>query len=611
MSRSWSLESLQFKVGGEWRSVRFPAALTVLRGETRSGKSTFVECVPYALGLASQLTSAVAACDEIRLVVRIEGVRWQITRSAGNPRAAISHLDLSTNRGTEVLYPVTAEEGRASAADAVQDLLGIPRLGAGKTAVTLEHLAPWFYLRQADIGDRYLGGLTAAQRTVVGRTLLGVHDDALEALRREEARAAAAVRAAKAEIGKIIAARQARGLPDFEDLEQRGAQWKAEHERVTQLAQEGYAVLSGLHVELARMQEKGERAKAAQQAARRSADECEASARTLHGVAAECAGRLEALRKAAPEPGHCAHCRQSTAGRTLEPGHCVMCTQAWQGGADREKRARQAIVTCEEQLARARAAAERADAAAAVARARAAGADQEVLEAVAAMAAFQAERINPQQKRVAEAEAQARELAARLEGLAAHLLEGGRLRELLEQLPDLEAQRDAAAAALHTAMEGIEAKVKELVERLSDFFLHRMRHCDPTVHSAAISAKDFSATVNGRPFHVRAVAGAHRAVVNVNVALAWRDLAREVPSALLPPLLILDAPLAGIGPDPDDRRMAENLIASLHEAAAAGAHDGSVHQIIVTSTESLPGAAAREITVTKQNRAIPGVTDET
>ncbi|MDG9719789.1 hypothetical protein [Streptomyces sp. DH24] len=114
------------------------------------------------------------------------------------------------------------------------------------------------------------------------------------------------------------------------------------------------------------------------------------------------------------------------------------------------------------------------------------------MEAAAAVRAFTQDVITPQQQVVVEAEAAARELAARLEQNAEHLREVAELTELRERLPELEKAAEIAKAAYTTARQDTDLMVKQGTDRWSRHALRRMQACDPEVNTVSISSKNSS-----------------------------------------------------------------------------------------------------------------------
>lgn len=181
---AFNIECTIFEVGEGVPERRFNAPLTALTGETGSGKSTVLEAVWWTLGVdGMKLMRAAAACARVGFAARIGASRWRITRSTTHPKDDVAFTNVTT--GVEEQHPVKGSESRRSAADVFQDLLGIPRLGTGRTRVTLDLLQPWIYARQASLPTYYLGGQGKEQRVAVRRVLLGADDETVDALRQD------------------------------------------------------------------------------------------------------------------------------------------------------------------------------------------------------------------------------------------------------------------------------------------------------------------------------------------------------------------------------------------------------------------------------------------
>lgn len=601
-----NMECGLFEVDETVHELRFDAPLTALTGESRSGKSTLLESLMWTLGVGgARLMSAAAACTRVGFVARIGDVRWRITRGTASADVVFEHVSL----GTEERHPVKRSETRRSAADVFQDLLGIPRLGVGKAQVTMDLLAPWIYARQRDLPNNYLGGQGKQQRIAVGRVLLGADDASVDALRQDAAAKAKSWRSATNRVKKILKDREERELPSVEDLQRRAAQWTVQHEEASEAARRAGAALSRLHAEVAALLQKVSAAEETRQAARAAADERERTVRHLATAAAQARGRLAGLQEAQADPILCPACTRALDPTGLSEDHCPVCRQF-----DPERRTR------EEQLARrlsdarrsaeeAEAATRRAERAAQEARGRAAEADRAVLTASATARAFEQDTVAPEQKRVLEAEACVRELAARLEQNVEHLRELAQLTELRSQLPELEAAKDAAEAAYSAARLDTDEMVKRLTDRWSRHALRRMQACDPEVTTVSISPEDFSVTINGGAFGARAVAGHGMTRTNVSVLLALRDTAQEVPAMPVPQFLIVDGPFTGLGKSAEDARTGSALLDGLTELATAEGPSGSAGQVIIACTElgSDPGAAVREIRTSYASGAVPGL----
>lgn len=603
-----NIEFAVFEVGDGVQERRFNAPLTALTGETGSGKSTLLEAMWWTLGVdRTKLMHAAAACARVGFTAHIGGSRWRITRSTTDPKEDVAFTNITT--GVEEQHPVKGSEARRSAADVFQDLLGIPRLGTGRTRVTLDLLQPWIYARQDSLPTHYLGGQGKEQRVSVGRVLLGADDETIDALRQDSTDKTKKWRSATNRVKKILRDREEHELPSLEDLQRRAAQWTAQHQEESARVRRANADLSRLHHELAALEQKASTAEEARRAARTAADERERTARLLEAAAAEARGRLAGLREAATDPSLCTQCVRPLDLTGLSQDDCPVCRRFDPERQQRTHQFQQRMAEAQQGAERAREAARRAAQAAEDARGRAGDADRAGTEAWASARAFAQDVIAPQQQIVVEAEASVRELAARLEQNTEHLRELTELTGLREQLPKLQELKEAAEAAYTAARNDTDLMVKQGTDRWSNHLLRRMQACDPEITTASVSPQDFSVTVNGGAFDSTVVTGHGRTRINVSTLLALRDTAREVPAMPVPQFLMVDSPFTGLGNSPKDQRTGAALLDGLTELATSQHPSGTGGQVIIACTElhGPPQAAVREIRTSLADGAIPGL----
>ncbi|MEU0715769.1 AAA family ATPase [Streptomyces lavendulocolor] len=605
---AFNIECASFEVNEAMQERQFDAPLTALTGETRSGKSTLLEALWWTLGVGGmRLMTAAASCSRIGFTARIGEKRWRIMRSTVNQREDVTFTDVTL--GVKEHHPVKRSESRRSAADAFQDLLGIPRLGAGKSRVTMDLLIPWLYARQRHLPNDYVGGQSKEQRIAVVRVLLGADDETVDALRQESASKTAAWRSAKNRVNKILRDRKERELPSLEDLQRRAAQWTAQHKEASDKARQARAALNGLQTKLAALQQKVSAAEETRRSAHKAAEERERTARHLEAAAAEARGRLAGLREGAADLSLCPQCVRPLDLTGLSEHDCPVCRRFDPERVQRAEQAQSRMSGAQQAAQRAAEAARRAAQAADDARARAREADLAVVEASAAARHFAQDVVAPQQQVTIDAEASARELAARLEQNAEHLRELAELTELRERLPQLTKEKETAETAYSAARQDTDLMVKKHTDLWSDNLLQRLRKCDPEITTASISSEDFSITINGRPFDARAVAGHAMTRINISVLLALRDTARLVPAMPVPQFLIVDGPFTGLGGSPEDQHTGTALLAGLTELATAEICSGTSGQVIIACTEldGPAGPAVREIRTSLANGAIPGL----
>lgn len=612
MGRVLTVEKHEFGAEGTWVSRAFTGPLMLVAGESGAGKSTGLESQWYALGLSGmKIMPAVQSYQQVRLTFRVDAVRWRATRSAQHSGGSVEFENLSDSNQRPVQCPVSGgKNGELSAAEFVQDLLGIPRVGTGASRLGMEQVLPWLYLRQATIATSYLAGNSATQRKLTGRTLLGAHDAQVEMLRARAADTRKRWNATKALLEKLTAARKDQGLAEHEDLQAIHAKWTAQHSETAQAARKGSDELGRLNSQKQALESQVKGAEAAQKAARDSADSAEKDARICSRAEGEAEGLLKAWRERAAGPTACPQCHQRLVTEGLAEDVCPTCKETDPGRAGRGRAQADRVTEASQQLDHARAALRRSDDAAAAARLKAFEADQAVREAHTRTAHFVESSLEPQRKKVADLEAAARELAARLEQLAEHLKETDVLGNLKRDLKRYAGEKDSAKEEFEAAEKDVDEHVKALVTRWSHFFEVRMKATDPRVRSASIAPEDFSPVVNGRPFDAQAVAGAVLTSINVNAALSLRDLAREVPAVVLPGFLMIDSPLSGLGTHGHDQKVGELLLQSLTDSANRPDDRGEVQQIIAAVNAPLPApvSGVREIVVDKDKRYIPGRT---
>ncbi|MEU1371926.1 ATP-binding protein [Streptomyces sp. NPDC005803] len=605
---AFNIETAFFEVAEGAPERRFNAPLTALTRETSSGKSTLLEAIWWTLGVDhTKLMRAAAACARIGFTARIGPPQWRITRSTTNPQDDVAFTNITT--GVEEQHPVKGGESRRAAADAFQDLLGIPRLGTGRTRVTLDLLQPWIYARQDSLPTQYLGGQGKEQRVCVGRVLLGADHKTVDALRQDSADKTKKWRSAKNRVKRILRDREEHELPSVENLQRRAAQWTAQHQEGSAQARHAGADLSRLQRELAALEQKASAAEEARRTARTAADDRERTARLLEAAAAEARGRLAGLREAATDPSLCPQCVRPLDLAGLSQDDCPVCRRIDPEPQQRAQQFQQRMTQAQQGAERAREAARRAAQAAEDARGRAGDADRAHTEAWASARGFAQDVIAPQQQIVVEAEASVREVAARLEHNTEHLRELAELTGLREQLPQLQEPKEAAEAAYTAARNDTDLMVKQGTDRWSDHLLRRMRACDPEITTASVSPEDFSVTINGGAFDSTVVTGHGRTRINVSTLLALRDAAREVPAMPVPQFLMLDSPFTGLGNSPKDQRTGAALLDGLTELATSQHPSGAGGQVIIACTElhGSPKAAVREIRTSLADGAIPGL----
>ncbi|MFE3881792.1 hypothetical protein ACFXPQ_02510 [Streptomyces lydicus] len=150
---------------------------------------------------------------------------------------------------------------------------------------------------------------------------------------------------------------------------------------------------------------------------------------------------------------------------------------------------------------------------------------------------------------------------------------------------------------------------KEIVSRWEEFFLARLKQITPDIETASISSTDFTTRVKERDgddktFAESSVAGSPKVVTNVALLLALRDLGRVAPGVRVPPLLIIDSPLSGLGAQGLDRDTGLRLIDALIDIADDSSSDGYACQVIAATNDPLPRQypGVREIRIDADHR---------
>jgi hypothetical protein len=96
--------------------------------------------------------------------------------------------------------------------------------------------------------------------------------------------------------------------------------------------------------------------------------------------------------------------------------------------------------------------------------------------------------------------------------------------------------------------------------------------------------------------------GSPKAITNIAALLSLRDLGRTDPAVRVPPLLIIDSPLADLGAV--DQATGHRLIDTLIDVASDTSPDGYACQVIAATNDPLPHSytGVREIPVDTDNR---------
>ncbi|MFD5025105.1 hypothetical protein [Streptomyces sp. NPDC058373] len=607
--RSFIIERHEFQVQGNWVGQVFTGVVTLLVGCSGSGKSTGFESLLYPLGLNSgKIMHAVRSCTQVRLVFRVGDTRWQATRPAVHRGGYVSFENLSDPAVGEVRRPVArGRGGEQSASEFVMELLGIPILGSGGGRVGLAEVERWMALRQSTIATAYLGGGSDAVRRLTGRVLLGLHDEHIDGLQQRFQEAKSAHAQAKASAAAMLAARRDAGLPGPMDLEATEQLWKQEHAAAAERAKQAQGELSRHQRHVAELDRQREQAKTAHQSARRHTGAVEERLRQALRHEGRLEGRLEGLRKEGSVPQHCPQCTQVLQADGLPEDHCRVCKQPDALHAQRLAGQAALLAETEKSLASARQACGRLEIELARAQETEDTARETVRAAEQVIGDVTRSTLDPCRAAALTHEKKAAHLAGRLDQLQERIKEVGVLTALEAERDRLQEAKDQAHEMWKEAEKKLATELKHLVEQWSHHFLARLRAVNPDVRHAHIDPETFLPHVDGLAFDDQAVAGGPQTLANLCAMLALRDVARAVPTVLLPLFFMVDSPLSGLGGQGLDGQMAERLLEQLADAAAVADADGTPMQIIAAVNDPLtrPLTGVREIRLDRSNRYIP------
>ncbi|MFF3159055.1 hypothetical protein [Streptomyces sp. NPDC057910] len=605
MGPSFVIERLEFQRGDVWYARCFKGLVTFLVGHSKAGKSTALEALLYPLGLlTATVMPEVRGCQQVRLVFRIAGTRWQATRSGSNPRARVSLKNLDDTGEIEHLLPVTsAKAGEMTAGAFVQDLLGLPQAVRGATRVGLDDFySTVMALRQNTIASEFLGGGKDEARVLALEVLLGLWNEDLAGLEKNASEAASRYRAARSALAAFKKLRDSGALADPASVRAAYEQKQREHRAAAQRWQEADAALKVAVGERGRLVALHQAAEAQR---RKSAKQAVAAHATVNGATAEHAraeGELATL--LAPVPQDCTCCGQPLPDR--EPGLCRQCGQLHDGLEDRR----------EQQIAAARAKVDRLllklrglQEASAAAADQAAEADTAAAAALTARDAYDEGHLQPARKAAQQAEKQAHGLSRDVAQLKERLESADYISAQEQVIKAAKEQMDAAQAARDAAVTAHEVRRKEVTGRWSEFFLARLKQINPDVETAHIDPADFTTRVKeqhtaDKTFAESSVAGSPKVATNVALLLALRDLGRVDRGVRVPPLMVIDSPLAGLGAKGLDHDTGLRLIDTLIDIADDPSPDGYACQVIAATNDPLarPYPGVREIRIDTDNR---------
>ncbi|MFD4577927.1 hypothetical protein ACFWNK_36385 [Streptomyces sp. NPDC058417] len=605
MGPSFVIERLEFRRGGIWYVRQLTGLVTFLVGHSKSGKSTAIETLLYPLGLKTlRVMPEVRSCEQLRLVFRVAGTRWQATRSGSDPRALVLLKNLDRPEELEKALPVSSSKaGEITAGAFVQDLLGLPAAVRGTTRLTLDS----FYntvlaLRQRTIASEFLGGVPDASRILVMEVVLGLWNEDLAGLEKDAAEAEARYRAARSTLSQFKKLRDSGALRDPDATRAEYEQKVREHQAASQRWQEAAAALAEALGELGRLTALY---RAAEQHRRKVARQADAAQAKLSGLKADLAraeGAYEAL--LVPSQKECTLCEQRLPERV--PGHCPQCDQPHPEGENRRTRLLAAASAKVERLRlKVR---EWEDVVSAAVRV-AGEAEQAAARALADRDAFEEQRAVPARSAAQQAEKEAFGLSRDVAQLKRQTEGADYIRAQEQVIKDAKERMEAAGAARDAAQAADGVRRKEVTGSLSEFFLARLRQINPAVETAHVDPQDFTILVKERDetdktFDDSSVAGSPKVTTNVALLLALRDLGRVDAAVRIPPLLIIDSPLAGLGATGLDHDTSLRLIDTLISIADEPSADDYACQVIAATNDPLPRSypGVREIPINESHR---------
>ncbi|MGW3291056.1 hypothetical protein ACWDR3_41125 [Streptomyces sp. NPDC001002] len=568
MGPSFVIERLEFQRDGIWYARYFKGLVTFLVGHSQSGKSTAVEVLLYPLGLTNAtVMPEVRACQLIRLVFRVAGVRWQATRSGSDPRARVLVKNLDAPDEPERPLPVNAiKAGGMTAGTFIQDLIGLPMAARGTTRVGLdEFYSTVMALRQNTISSEFLGGEKDTARILALEVLLGLWNEDLAGLEKNASETESRYRAARSALNQFDKLRKTGAVADPDGVRAEYQQKQREHlgagERWAK-ASELLSVAVGEHGRLVALH------KAAEQHRRKAAKQTEAARDKLSSLVADQArveGELNAL--LTPGPKGCTGCGQVLPERA--PDLCRQCGQPHAGGADHREQLIAAARAKKEQLRlRAQELGQATQAAAHAAEER----EKDAGQALAARDVYEHDHLAPARKAAQQAEKDAHGLSRDVAQLKRRLDDADFIRAQEKVVEAAKGTMEAAQAARDASKTAHDVRRKDVTGRWSQFLLGRLRQINPAVETASVDPYDFTVRVkeHGEPvktFTDISVGGSPRAVANIAMLLSLRDLGRVDPAVRVPPLLVIDSPLAGLGSTGLDHETSVRLIDTLISVA--------------------------------------------
>ncbi|SCD66431.1 hypothetical protein GA0115253_1013243 [Streptomyces sp. Termitarium-T10T-6] len=549
-------------------------------GPVGSGTSTVLEALFYAVGLNKgdvAVMPPVKALKELEVRCTIGGVSWSISRVTASNTVTFREAG-GTARRVEA-FPATGKSGRPTAGDFLLELLGVADARRGTARLGLPQLARAMYLQEATIATHYLGGLGTEERKLLFDVLLGLRDREVQRLEDEHTAAESVYNKTSRLLSQLLKQRKERDLDEPEVI-------IAERDRKQDELEKGRArlevqkkKLSDIAARRGRLDLAMHQARQAEKTARAACDLAGREVTAAETDLADAKGYLRGLKRRSTQRDSCSECRKPLPERP--EGYCRQCAQPG------ERRTGPA----QEELAEAAARIEAATLMAKLRRdrqreaAQLAGHASEVTqEAEKERDRHDRDAWRPQHQRVMEAETLVGGLNGELAQLKWRLKEVENILHLTAEKEALGKQRARARDALTAAQQERETRRKERIQLWSQHFLARVQAVLPDVERARIDPHSYTTVIGHTVFEDSSVAGGERILRNVCALLAFRDVAREVPAAPIPSLLVVDFPVYGSDTNETDRHIGTRLLEQLADAG----HDG--HGQILLAARALPAS---------------------
>ncbi|MEN8656370.1 hypothetical protein ABCR94_38805, partial [Streptomyces sp. 21So2-11] len=427
-------------------------------------------------------------------------------------------------------------------------------------------------------------------------------NEALAGLEKNAAEAEARYRTARTTLSQFKKLRDSGALSDPEATRAEYEQKVREHEAASQRWQKAAAALTEALGELGRLTALF---KAAEQHRRKAAKQADAAQAKLSGAKADLA-RAEGVRDAllVPSQKECTLCEQRLPERF--PGRCPQCDQPHPAGENRRTRL---LAAASAKVDRLRLKVRELEDVVTAAVRVAVEAEQAAARALADRDAFEGQIVAGARSAAQQAEKEVFGLSRDVAQLKRQTERADYIRAQERVIKEAKERMEAARGARDAAQAADGVRRKEVTGRLSAFFLTRLRQINPAVETAHVDPQDFTTLVKERDerdktFDDSSVAGSPKVTTNVALLLALRDLGRIDAAVRIPPLMIIDSPLAGLGATGLDHDTSLRLIDTLISIADEPCADGYACQVIAATNDPLPRPypGVREIPINEGHR---------